>query len=84
MDLYPLSDEVKEHVAMLRALIAEAIAKNDEDSKLLTAEENVPQLQEDDLVRYIKARKFVVRQRREWRRFPESYCPVRLPTRISN
>ncbi len=60
MDLYPLSDQVKEQVAQLRALIAEAIAKNDDDSKLLTAEENALQLQEDDLVRYIKARKFVV------------------------
>jgi hypothetical protein len=30
----------------LRALIAEAVAKNDDDAKLLTAEENVLQLQE--------------------------------------
>ncbi len=46
MDLYPLTDETKAKVEELRALIADAVAKNDEDSKLLTAEENVLQLQE--------------------------------------
>jgi ArsR family metal-binding transcriptional regulator len=60
MDLYPLTDESKEKLEELRALIAEAVAKNDDDAKLLTAEENVVQLQEDDLLRYIKARKCVV------------------------
>ena len=50
MDLYPLTDETKAKLEELRALIADAAAKKDADSALLTAEENVLQLQEGMIV----------------------------------
>ena len=51
MDLYPVSEENRQLLEELRELMKNAPP---EDQKLLQAEKNVVQLQEDDLLRYIK------------------------------
>ena len=53
MDLYPLSEETQQALAELRALIAQAPA---EDKAYLEDPANELQLQESDLLRYIKVR----------------------------
>ena len=58
MDLFPVSDEHKALLEELRALMAAEADPG--DRKLLDDEANAQQLQESDLLRYIKARKFVV------------------------
>jgi hypothetical protein len=58
MDLFPLTDETKALIAQLREMMA---AASGEHRVLLDHPSNVVQLQEDDLCRYLKARKLVVK-----------------------
>ena len=57
MDLYPLTEEAQAALAELREMINAAPV---EDQAFLKDPKNDVQLQESDLLRYIKARKFVV------------------------